>query len=242
MYKNAILITGAAQRIGLAAARHFKKLGHLVIISYRTHRPMIQQLQADGIVCVKADFSTAQGIRAFCTWIQDNVSSLRALIHNASIWQSEHTYGFSDDLLTAMHQVHVAAPYQINYCCEALLKAGADESETGFSDIIHITDYTVNRGSDKHIAYCASKAALANLSLSFSKRFAPKIKVNSIAPSLILFNPQDSQLYKDRTLKKSLLGNEPGEIEMVNAMAYVLNSRYMTGRELNLDGGRHLMS
>ena len=52
------------------------------------------------------------------------------------------------------------------------------------SDIIHITDYVVERGSDKHIAYAASKAALDNMTRSFARKLAPEIKVNAIAPSL----------------------------------------------------------
>ena len=50
------------------------------------------------------------------------------------------------------------------------------------SDIIHFTDYVVERGSDKHIAYAASKAALDNMTRSFARKLAPEVKVNSIAP------------------------------------------------------------
>jgi dihydromonapterin reductase/dihydrofolate reductase len=46
----------------------------------------------------------------------------------------------------------------------------------------------VERGSDKHIAYAASKAALDNMTRSFARKLAPEIKVNAIAPSLIMFN------------------------------------------------------
>ena len=45
------------------------------------------------------------------------------------------------------------------------------------SDIIHITDYVRERGSDKHIAYAASKAALDNMSRLFARKLAPEIKV-----------------------------------------------------------------
>ncbi len=59
------------------------------------------------------------------------------------------------------------------------------------ADIIHIGDYVSSRGSNKHIAYAASKAAQDNLTLSFAAKLAPKVKVNSVAPALLLFNEGD---------------------------------------------------
>ncbi len=44
---------------------------------------------------------------------------------------------------------------------------------------------------DKHIAYAASKAALDNVTRSFARKLAPEVKVNAIAPSLIMFNEGD---------------------------------------------------
>jgi dihydromonapterin reductase/dihydrofolate reductase len=75
---------------------------------------------------------------------------------------------------------------------------------------------------------------------SFSAKYAPKIKVNSIAPSLIIFNEHDSDEYRAKTLKKSILALEPGTAEVINGVDMILASNYMTGRTLALDGGRHL--
>jgi dihydromonapterin reductase/dihydrofolate reductase len=117
-----------------------------------------------------------------------------------------------------------------------LISVGGDTP----TDIIHFTDYVADTGSAKHIAYSASKAAMANMSLSFAKRFAPTIKVNSIAPALLQFNPDDSLGYRDKALTKSLLMKEGGLSEAVDTVNYILNSGYITGRTLHLDGGRHL--
>src|SRR5690606_39782772 len=59
------------------------------------------------------------------------------------------------------------------------------------ADIVHLSDDVVRKGSAKHTAYCASKAGLDSLTLSFAARLAPRIKVNSIAPALLMFNEQD---------------------------------------------------
>src|SRR5690606_11865287 len=108
------------------------------------------------------------------------------------------------------------------------------------SDIIHITDYVIEKGSDHHIAYAASKAALDGMTRSFAKRFAPLIKVNSIAPSLLMFQDDDDLEYRKKTLAKSALGVEPGPQVIADALLYLLNNHYMTGRVIALDGGRNI--
>ena len=139
-------------------------------------------------------------------------------------------------LHTQQQPEHVQAPYQLNLALAPLLQANADGG-----DIIHFTDYVADKGSQKHIAYAASKAALANLTLSFSAKLAPTVKVNSIAPALLMFNQGDDEAYKKKALSKSLLGLAPGEQEAVATVNYLLQSQYITGRTLHLDGGRHLV-
>lgn len=88
--------------------------------------------------------------------------------------------------------------------------------------------------------YAASKAALDNMTRSFARKLAPEVKVNSIAPSLILFNEHDDAEYRQQALNKSLMKTAPGEKEVIDLVDYLLTSCFVTGRSLPLDGGRHL--
>lgn len=227
-----ILITGGAQRLGLAIAQDLLSNNHSVIITYRTKKPSVDELIELGAIAIQADFATDEGIQNFIYSLKSSTPSLRAIIHNASDWDSEKSDSNLSELFTKMMQVHASAPYQINMSCESLLEQK--------SDIIHMTDYVQDKGSKKHIAYAASKAALHNLTLSFAAKLAPHTKVNSIAPSLLMFNEDDSESYKNKALAKSLLETCPGAIEAVKAVNYVLNSEYITGQVIHLNGGRHL--
>ncbi|MDT0596221.1 dihydromonapterin reductase [Glaciecola petra] len=231
-----ILITGGAQRLGLAIAKDLLSRQFKVIITYRSKKPSIDELIAQGCIAIQADFSTDNGIAACINEIQSHAQSIRAIIHNASDWDSEKS-GMASGLDAAqimqkMMQVHVSAPYQINLACKEML--------TDHADIIHMTDYVQDKGSNKHIAYAASKAALHNLTLSFASLLAPSVKVNSIAPSLLMFNIDDTEQYKQKALSKSILGICPGAQEAVKAVNFLLNSDYVTGQTLHLNGGRHL--
>jgi dihydromonapterin reductase/dihydrofolate reductase len=131
----------------------------------------------------------AQGVPVIGTYRSEtHHSELRGIIHNASHWLADDCGLPPGELIQRMMQIHVAAPYQISQTLLPQLMAGNKPGR----DIIHMTDYIVEKGSKKHAAYAASKAALANLSLSLATRYAPAIKVNSIAPALILFNPDDA--------------------------------------------------
>ncbi len=228
-----ILITGAGQRIGLHCAKRLLALGYRVIISYRKPRDQILELQSRGAICLQADFASEQGIHAFVTQLQQNCDSLRAVIHNASSWLHDSNDP-AQQPFTELFCVHMLAPYLVNLGCEQLLRNSAQ------ADIIHISDDVTRRGSSKRIAYSASKAGLENLCLSFAARFAPHIKVNCIAPALIMQHQDDTADYLQQARHKSVLQSIPGPEVVFQTIQYLLESPYTTGAIIPLNGGRHL--
>lgn len=228
-----ILITGASQRVGLHCAQRLLEQGQPVIVSYRSERPGIDELRRAGAVALKGDFSSEAGIMTFIEALKDHTVSLRAIVHNASEWLAEKP-GDEAEQFSRMFNVHMLAPYLINLHCAPLLHA----SEV--ADIVHISDDVTRKGSSKHIAYCASKAGLESLTLSFAARLAPRIKVNGIAPALLMFQPTDDAAYRANVLAKSALGIEPGAEVIYQSLRYLLDSTYVTGTTLTVNGGRHV--
>lgn len=230
-----ILITGVGRRAGLHLAHGFLQRGRPVIGTYRSERPALDGLRAAGAELHRCDFYDQQDIERLARSIGERHPALRAIIHNASDWLPDEGELPAAEVMRRMMQVHVSAPYQLNLALAPLLEAAADAA-----DIIHIGDYVSVRGSRKHAAYAASKAAQDNLTLSFAARLAPRVKVNSIAPALLLFKEGDEAAYRENALAKGLLRREGGLDELQRAVDYLLDSRYVTGRILHLDGGRHL--
>lgn len=228
-----ILITGAGQRVGLHCAERLLADGHRLIFSYRTPREGVERLQSLGAEAIAADFSSEAGILDFITALKARTDSLRAIVHNASDWHDEQAGGEAQ-LFQRMFSVHMLAPYLINLHAEPLLRRSPR------ADIVHISDDVTRKGSAKHMAYCASKAGLENLTLSFAARLAPHVKVNGIAPALLMFNDEDDAEYRHRTLAKSALGIEPGPEVVYQSLRYLLDNTYVTGTTLSVNGGRHL--
>ncbi len=233
-----IIVTGGAQRLGLAVALALDKSRFPVVITYRKTRPLLSKLEQQGIGAIQADFSSENGVNNLAETLRKRYSSLRAIMHNASEWLPEGNDLRDSTVIKRMLSVHVTAPYLLNQACGTLLRRHGELH--GYADIIHMSDYVASTGSEKHIAYAASKAAMHNLTLSFARKYAPLVKVNSIAPALLMFHKNDNLAYREKARKKSLLGIVPGESEGVNAVRYVLDSRYLTGKTIAIDGGRHL--
>ena len=247
-----VLITGAAQRVGLHCALGLQQAGYQVIATYRQPKAGVEQLRQAGVICLALDIQSDQDLAVQVTALAEQVSALcrqhhlplRALIHNASSWAGEAEAGttlleqLSADaaVFDEMFRIHTKLPYLLSRALAPLLTAGQGQP----ADIIAISDFAVNTGSCNHMAYAASKAALENLVLSLARQLAPQVKVNAIAPALLMFNEGDSAEYRAFTLKKSLMEIEPGPAEVLQSIFYLLQSRYITGRVLALDGGRHL--
>ena len=228
-----ILITGAGQRVGLHCAQQLLADGYPVIFTYRSEKPGVQTLRDLGAIAMFADFSTEAGILDFIRQLKEHTDCLRAIVHNASAWLAE-TPQTEADAFTHMFSVHMLAPYLINLHCSELLQRSTA------ADIVHISDDVTRKGSSKHIAYCATKAGLDSLTLSFAAKLAPQIKVNGIAPALLMFNPDDDAAYRTKALAKSVLGIEPGAEVIYRSLRYLLDNPYVTGTTLTVNGGRHL--
>ena len=236
MIEDAILITGIGKRIGLHLAHGFLDRGIPVVGTFRSERDGVRELRQRGATLYACDFYEEDQPSRLVESVKRDCHSLRALIHNASDWLPDDADLDPGDIFDRMMRVHAGAPYELNRALAPLLEA----SGNGIADIIHVGDYVSGKGSRKHAAYAASKAAQDNLTLSFAAQLGPAVKVNSIAPALILFNEGDGEAYREKALSKSLMQREGGLDEFQRTVDYLLESRYVTGRVLHLDGGRHL--
>jgi len=182
MAGETVIITGGAQRLGLYNAERL-------------------------VGATQAGFSTEKGIDDFINAVLKTHSSPRAVIHNASLWFPDNLILEGKERFSDLVNVHMLAPFKINYAFKPLL----DSSASAMKDIIHMTDFTVFKGSGYHAAYSGTKAALENMTLSFSAMSGPGIQINNIAPALVKFNAWDDEEYRKAAVKKSIMGFEPGE-------------------------------
>ncbi|MFN3394500.1 MAG: SDR family NAD(P)-dependent oxidoreductase, partial [Candidatus Thermochlorobacter sp.] len=92
----------------------------------------------------------------------------------------------------------------------------------------------------RYAPYTVSKVGIVHLTKIFAKEFAPKILVNSIAPGTMLLHPERDKPYEREILQKIPLKRLGTPDEVVKAMLFLVESEYMTGQVVTVDGGRVL--
>lgn len=232
-----IFITGAGRNIGAFMARRFLEEGFRVIIQYRSTSAETNDLAAHGAELIQGEFSNARSILRTVDAVKARTSSLRAVIHNASAFAPT-----ADDAKQAAEQfqrffeVHMLAPYLLNTRLSDIIHG--DNGRAG--DIIHITDIYADNPATQYDVYCATKAGLQNLSLSFAKRLAPAVKVNTIQPGAITFED-----WLDEDQRKAMLATTPlqrtgAPDNIYRAARALMDNDYQTGAVIAVDGGRRL--
>jgi dihydromonapterin reductase/dihydrofolate reductase len=236
-FQDAVLVTGAGRRVGLHLAQRMLAQGRPVIAHYRSWTDDLARLQQQGVLCVAGDLATEAGVRHLATSVRGAAPSLRAVVHNASMFAP--TAQAAEDAqrqLDQFYALHLRAPFALNLALADLLARCSAKR----ADIVHITDIYADNPNPVFDAYCATKAGLQNLALSFAKRLAPKVKVNVVQPGPVLFKDWHGPEARERVLGETLLGEEGGVEAVGLAVEALLANPYQTGAIVAVDGGRRL--
>jgi pteridine reductase len=102
-------------------------------------------------------------------------------------------------------------------------------------------DQMIERPWPKYMTYCASKAALWNLTLSLAKELAPQVAVNGIAPGVVEWPADFPESEREKYLNRVPLGRAGTPVDVAKAVVFLCSpGSYVTGQVLRLDGGRSL--
>jgi pteridine reductase len=107
--------------------------------------------------------------------------------------------------------------------------------------IINIIDIHVNPPLKNHIIYNLSKAGLLALTQSLAKDLAPSVRVNGVSPGAIMWPKSINKKRKKEIISKIALQRigEPNDIAKT-ILFLITNGNYITGQNINVDGGRRL--
>ncbi|HEY2980908.1 MAG TPA: SDR family oxidoreductase, partial [Anaerolineales bacterium] len=107
--------------------------------------------------------------------------------------------------------------------------------------IVNVTDVAAQKAWHAYPAYTVSKAALESLTKVLARAYAPGIRVNAIAPGLVLQSDIVSSEQWNRLIERLPLkrASDPGEIAA--ALDFLAANQYVTGQTIVVDGGYSLI-
>lgn len=223
------VVTGTSRRLGKAITEHLKNNGYFV---YKITRSKGKFEKNTKEITIR-EYNSKSAIEASEIILEEN-NKIDLIINNASaFWTDNDDLNKYDENAHQLFDVHFHFP---NMLVTSLIKNLSNNSS-----IINITDIFVDNPSDAHSTYCASKAALANISVSWAKKLGPNCRVNCIQPGPIKFLDSHTEEQKKNVLEQTIIKKEGGFEEIVKCVEFLLNSTFVTGESIKVDGGRSII-
>jgi NAD(P)-dependent dehydrogenase (short-subunit alcohol dehydrogenase family) len=237
------LITGG-KRIGAAVAVALAERGADVALSYSRSRPEADQtaerVRALGrrAEVIAADLSSVEACAELVTTAVARLGALDVLINMASVYSNKPFGELQPDDWHASLNVDLRAAF---LCARAAVPAFRHR---GGGRIVNFSDWTAASRRPRYrgfLPYYVAKAGVIALTEALALELADdKILVNAVAPGPILAPPETTDRELEAVEAATPLGRWGGEAEIVKAVLSLLESDFITGETIRVDGGRHL--
>ena len=212
---------------------------------YQELKEIFGQEIDDRYLYVQADISKNQSREKLLTEIKKKYDRIDVLVNNAGVAPkirmdiletTEESYDW-------VMSVNLKGPYFLTQTISNWMIDLKDEKLNAYEPyIINISSIAGFTGIGSNIAYCASKAGLINMTKTMARALAPKIRVNCIAPGLMMTNmTKDWHEFHDAAIKKSPLGKEATPEDVAKtAIALARDLILVNGECIKVDGGQSL--
>jgi pteridine reductase len=125
-----------------------------------------------------------------------------------------------------------------------LAQAAQAELRRRHGAIVNIVDIHAERPMRGHVLYSVAKAGLSALTLALAQELAPQVRVNAVAPGVIIWpegEPWQDQARRDKIVAHTLLLREGEPDDIARTVKFLLaDAPYITGQIINVDGGRSI--
>lgn len=235
-HPRTVLVTGAARRVGATIARYLAGKGWRVVLHYSASRPAAQSLaDALGGAVVGGDLADSADVAAFFARARAAAGGpITALVNNASAFEYDAPGTLDPTLAARLYAINCTAPVLL---AEAL--AAQEDLDDGV--VVNLLDQKLANPNPDFFSYSCSKFALAGATTMLAQAFAPRVRVNAVAPGLILPSGTQSAADFARVAAANLLRRPVGAEAIAEAVAYLLAARSVTGQTLYVDCGQRFV-
>jgi NAD(P)-dependent dehydrogenase (short-subunit alcohol dehydrogenase family) len=236
--KGTALITGAAKRLGREAALYLAREGYQIALHYYSSKP-------EAIATAQAIYKMGVRCELFSCDLQDEAQVLKlvpqvfkafpnfnVLVNSASVFMPNR-FGALDLTLFKTHwDANFKAPYILTCEFARLVRKG---------QVINFIDANASKYKTNYADYLMTKKALAEFTKMAAVQWGPRIRVNGIAPGMILAPVNNQRDDRQKRATKIPLQKVGKPANILQSLGFLLGNDYVTGQIIANDGGESLI-
>lgn len=236
MHQKAALITGGATRLGRHFAENLADAGYDIALhvnsSYQEAEVVAEGIRAKGRECeiFLCNFLT-DDLETLIRAVKQRFPGFNLLLNSASVYQPAPIGATDLALLETQFRVNLFTPL-------LLTRYFAHVTQEG--QVINIIDNKIAYHQYPYAAYLLSKKGLADMTRMAALEFAPHIRINGIAPGVVLPAAQRISDYIEWRIEAIPVNHQGKPTHLVQALHYLLNNAFVTGQILFVDGGESI--
>ena len=250
---KAVLVTGAAKRLGQEIALEFACQGWDVAVHYSQSESEAQATVAQihrlgcKAIAFKADLASEAQVNSLFAAVAAKFNNLQCLINNASIFEYDRASSdapLSSKTLQDHMQVNLAAPILLSRLMFDYQKGQSkkvSEGDLSIPSVIQLLDQKLINLNPDYLSYTLSKAALLTSVEMLAVDFAPHLRVIGLAPGITLTSGDQTDAGFTKAHQMTPLGKSSTPSDIAKAAVFLASSHAITGTTLYVDGGQHLL-
>jgi pteridine reductase len=233
------LVTGAGRRVGRALAIALGARGMHVIVHYNSSSLGAEEtvrliVRAGGRAdAVRADLTDIREAERLVDQALALRGSLDVLVNSAAVMRRTPLGETSAHEWDEMFALNVRAPYFLSQRAAPALRAAR-------GNIVNIADLAAFETWPAYVPHGITKSAVVQMTRALARVLAPEVRVNAIAPGVVLLPEGWSHDDAERLRATTPLGRLGSPEDVAGAMLYLLDAGYVTGEVITVDGGRHV--
>lgn len=248
------IVTGAANGIGLAIARHFVENGANVVFADMDEKRLKKELsdiaEHENVAYFAGDLRERLTIANLLSATVDAFDQIDVLVNASRQVTSTDAFDHKDDSIEILFEQNVLTSLRLSQAVAKRMKQQTEMHEDEcIGTIVNLSSLAAQRAQPELLGYSVSTAALDQMTRSLAVAYAPSgIRVNAVAFASLMSASLQAALKENPDMRKNIEEHTPvGWIasanEIVETVHYLASdaSRFVTGQVVTVDGGRGLI-
>jgi len=233
----AAIVTGSAIRLGKHIALNLARAGYDIAVHYNSSADAARETQAEiqalGVTCeiFQYDLKNAEGAAAFIAQVKETFPHLGVLVNSASGYTAAPIAETTTAVFDDQFALNIRAPFFLSQAFAAQVSSG---------NIVNIIDNKMAYHQYAYAAYLLAKKSLVDFTKMAALEFAPSIRVNAVAPGVVLPASVRSEEYIKWRIQGIPLNKQGHPDHIGQAVLNFLKNDFLTGQVIAVDGGENI--